>query len=109
MLVHRQEREPSVVGLVDRPPRPMLVDVPNLEVFQVSPKRLPESAGPHSLRLHYHLHSPREGSIQHPIVSSGNDSTEDIPVADGKESVGSNRLEDFVTKLLRAERVLLEL
>src|SRR6266850_7502013 len=48
MLVHRQEREPDVVGLGERAARPVLVHVAELEVLVVAPRRLAET-----LRCHF--------------------------------------------------------
>lgn len=35
VLVHGQQREPSVIGFTDRPPRPVLEDLPDFELVKV--------------------------------------------------------------------------
>src|SRR5438105_7288868 len=36
MLVHRQQGEPGVVGLADRPPGPVLIDIAEREILEIA-------------------------------------------------------------------------
>src|SRR5204863_5610306 len=58
VLVHRQEREPGVVGLADRAPGAVLVDIADREFLETAPGARAEPPRPDLSRDCDHCHPP---------------------------------------------------
>src|SRR5258707_6691551 len=74
MLVHGEEREPGVVGLAERAARPVLVDVADLELLVIAPRRFAIALWSHFLCAAYHkrISSMKFRDLLTDIVGAGN-------------------------------------